>query len=121
MKLYNSIGPNPRIVRMFMHEKGIELPRVEIDLMGGENRQAPYLEVNPSGQCPALELDNGQNVSEVTVICDYLEEQHPELADRYQIPQACVKVRLHRSRRRVRREFEARVGRFPHRASRTQP
>lgn len=40
-----------------------------------------------------------------------------ELADRYQIPQACVKVRLHRSRRRVRREFEARIGRWSRRAS----
>lgn len=40
-----------------------------------------------------------------------------ELAERYQMPQECVKVRLHRSRRRVRREFEARVGRWSRLAS----
>ena len=39
MKLINSIGPNPRMVRMFMAEKGIELPTHDIDLRGGENRQ----------------------------------------------------------------------------------
>jgi hypothetical protein len=54
MLLYNSIGPNPKVVRMFMAERGIEIPRVEVDLMGGENRREPYLSKNPSGQCPAL-------------------------------------------------------------------
>ena len=74
MKLYNSIGPNPRVVRMFMAEKGIDLPKVEVDLRGGENRREPYLKVNPSGQCPALELDDGTVLAEVTVICEYLDE-----------------------------------------------
>ena len=48
MKLYNSIGPNPKVVRMFMAEKGIELPKTEVDIRGGENRRGPYLEKNPS-------------------------------------------------------------------------
>jgi glutathione S-transferase len=74
MKLYNSIGPNPRVVRMFMAEKGIDLPKVEVDLRGGENRREPYLKVNPSGQCPALELDDGTILAEVTAICEYLDE-----------------------------------------------
>ena len=74
MKLYNSIGPNPRVVRMFMAEKGIDLPKVDVDLRGGENRREPYLKVNPSGQCPALELDDGTVLAEVTVICEYLDE-----------------------------------------------
>jgi glutathione S-transferase len=74
MKLYNSIGPNPRVVRMFMAEKGIDLPKVEVDLRGGENRREPYLKVNPSGQCPALELDDGTVLAEVTAICEYLDE-----------------------------------------------
>ncbi len=39
MKLYNSIGPNPRVVRMFMAEKGITIPSQEVNLMAGENRQ----------------------------------------------------------------------------------
>ena len=36
MKFYNSVGPNPRMVRMFMAEKGVDIPKVEVDLRGGE-------------------------------------------------------------------------------------
>jgi len=78
MKLHNSLGPNPRIVRQFLIEKGIELEMVEVDLMSAENRTAPFLEKNPSGQLPALELDDGSFVSEVTAICEYLDEISPE-------------------------------------------
>src|SRR4029077_13702081 len=74
MKLYNSIGPNPRMVRMFMAEKGIDLPKVEVDLRGGENPREPCLQVNRSGQSPALELDDGTALAEITAICEYLEE-----------------------------------------------
>ena len=78
MRFYNSIGPNPRVVTMFMAEKGIELPEVMIDLRGGENRRAPYnVEVNPAGQTPALELDDGSVLTEITAICEYLEERYP--------------------------------------------
>ncbi len=77
MKLYNSVGPNPHVVRMFMKEKGIELPLVEIDLMGGENRREPYLTINPAGQLPALELDDGSILTEITAICEYLDEKFP--------------------------------------------
>lgn len=75
MKLYNSIGPNPHVVRMFVQELGVELETVEVDLMAGENRQEDHLTRNPSGQMPTLELDNGDFISEITVICDYLDEQ----------------------------------------------
>jgi glutathione S-transferase len=74
MKLYNSGGPNPRMVRMFMAEKGIDIPKVDVDLRGGENRREPYLKVNPSGQTPALELDDGTVLAEITAICEYLDE-----------------------------------------------
>jgi len=74
MKFYNSVGPNPRMVRMFAAEKGIELPKVEVDLRGGENRQAAYLAKNPAGQLPALELDDGTVIAEITAICEYLDE-----------------------------------------------
>lgn len=77
MKLYNSIGPNPRVVRMFMAEKALTIPMQEIDLMKGENRQADHLKRNPHGQMPALELDNGQYVCEILPICEYLEEKKP--------------------------------------------
>jgi glutathione S-transferase len=78
MKLHISIGPNPRVVKMFLAEKGLEIPFVTVDLMGGENRQAPYnVSVNPAGQTPALELDDGGTLTEITAICEYLEEHQP--------------------------------------------
>lgn len=77
MKFYNSIGPNPRVVRMFMAEKGIEIPREEVDLLKGDNRREPYLSKNSAGQMPALELDSGHCVTEITAICEYLEDIHP--------------------------------------------
>lgn len=77
MKFYNSIGPNPKMVRMFMAEKGIELPQVWVDLLKGENRQEAHLGRNPAGQCPALELDDGRVIAEITAICEYLEDKHP--------------------------------------------
>jgi len=77
MKFYNSLGPNPRVVRMFMAEKGITIPFEEIDIMKGDNRREPYLQKNSAGQMPALELDNGHCVTEITAICEYLEDIHP--------------------------------------------
>ena len=77
MKLYDSFGPNPRLVRMFMAEKGIDLSRVQLDIMAGENRGDSYRQRNPFGQLPALELDDGRVISETVVICEYLEEKHP--------------------------------------------
>ena len=75
MKLFNSMGPNPHVVRMFAAEKGIELELHEVDLMAGENRQNDFLKINPAGQLPALQLDNGDIVTEITAICEYLDEQ----------------------------------------------
>ena len=77
MKFYNSLGPNPRVVRMFMAEKGIKIPFEEIDIMKGDNRKEPYLSKNTTGQMPALELDSGHCVTEITAICEYLEDIHP--------------------------------------------
>jgi glutathione S-transferase len=81
LKFYNSLGPNPKLVRMFAAEKGYALPEiVEVDLMAGANRKEPYLSKNPAGQLPCLELDDGRVIAETTVICEYLEEQKPEPA-----------------------------------------
>ena len=74
MKLYDSIGPNPHVVRMFIAELGLDIEKEEVDLMGGENRQAEHLSRNPSGQMPTLELDDGSFLAEITVICEYLDE-----------------------------------------------
>ncbi len=81
MKLYTSVGPNPRVVKMFLAEKGLDPERVTVDLMAGENRREPYTsQVNPAGQTPALQLDNGAFVTEITAICEYLEEAKPQPA-----------------------------------------
>ena len=68
------MGPNPHVVRMFIAEMGIDIETIEIDLMGGENRQNSYLKKNPSGQLPALQLDDDSFLAEITVICEYLDE-----------------------------------------------
>ena len=89
MKFYDSVGPNPRIVRMFMAEKGIEIPKQTVDLRKGENREAEHLKRNPHGQMPTLELDDGSYLSEITAICEYLEEKHPDpAADRQRRPKS---------------------------------
>lgn len=78
MLLYNSIGPNPKVVRMFMAERGVSgIPTQTVDLRGGENRREPYLSVNPAGQSPALVLDDGTVIAEITAICEYLDEIGP--------------------------------------------
>jgi len=78
MLFYDSIGPNPKVVRVFMNERGISgIPTETIDLRGGDNRKEPYLSKNPSGQCPALALDNGLVLAEITAICEYLDEIGP--------------------------------------------
>ncbi len=77
MKLYSSVGPNPRAVRMFAAERGAVLEIVKVDLRGGENRREAFLEKNPAGQTPALELPCGTVLAEITAICEYLDEVTP--------------------------------------------
>ncbi len=77
MRIYDSFGPNPRALRMFLAEKSIELPLVDVDLLAAENRRAPYTDRNPGGQLPALELDDGRTIGETVAIFEYLEEKHP--------------------------------------------
>jgi glutathione S-transferase len=60
MKLYDTqTAPNPRIVRIFLAEKGIDIPQVHVDLAGGEHKTPEFLAKNPSGTVPVLELDDG--------------------------------------------------------------
>ena len=80
MKFFNSIGPNPRVVRMFMAEKGLNIPSEDVDLMAGDNRKPEHLARNPHGQMPALQLDDGSFVCEILVICEYLEDTNPSPA-----------------------------------------
>ncbi|MBU6166400.1 MAG: glutathione S-transferase N-terminal domain-containing protein, partial [Alphaproteobacteria bacterium] len=77
MLLYDSIGPNPQVVRMVAAEKGITLARETIDIRSGINRSGDYIRKVPTGSTPALQLDDGRIISEITVIAEYLEELHP--------------------------------------------
>jgi len=78
MKLHNSIGPNPRVVRIFLAEKSLEVPMVTVDLMSGREPPRALSLEEPRGQLPCLELDDGSFLSEITAICEYLEEKKPE-------------------------------------------
>lgn len=96
MKLYDcAIAPNPRRARIFLAEKGIDLPKVEVDILGGENLQAPFLAINPRGLLPTLELDDGTRFDEVMAICRYFEALQPEpaLLGRTPLEQAIVEQR----------------------------
>ena len=75
MKLYNSNrAPSPRRVRIFLAEKGLKLPTVEVDMLKGENKDPEYLSKNPMGTMPLLELDDGTQLAESVAICRCVEE-----------------------------------------------
>ena len=70
-------APNPRRVRMFLVEKGVDLPETRIDMMKREHKSEAFRAKNSMGQIPTLELDDGTCISETVAICRYLEEIHP--------------------------------------------
>lgn len=78
MLLFDALSPAPRTVRMFLAEKGIALPARQVDVFGGENRQPPWLALNPAGQTPVLQLDDGSCIAESVAIVEYLEERFPD-------------------------------------------
>ncbi|WP_436640246.1 glutathione S-transferase family protein [Microbaculum sp. FT89] len=79
MKLYTSTrAPNPRRVDIFLAEKGIEVPRVEIDIMKQEHKAPDFIARNPMMRVPVLELDDGTHIAESIAICRYFEELQPE-------------------------------------------
>ena len=79
MKLYDfPLAPNPRRLRIYLAEKGIEIPRISVNLREGAQRTPEFLVKNPHGSLPVLELDDGTLLSESEAIIEYLEELHPE-------------------------------------------
>jgi glutathione S-transferase len=79
MKIYNSsTAPNPRRVRVFLAEKGIQVPYEEVDIGKAVNRGPEFKKKNPLATVPVLELDDGTCISESVAICRYFEELHPE-------------------------------------------
>ena len=79
MILYDFVpAPNPRRVRIFLHEKGIEVPTKQIDIMKGEHKKKEYKKASPLSQVPTLELDDGTFITESIAICRYFEALQPE-------------------------------------------
>lgn len=80
MKLYDTVlAPNPRRVRWFMAEKGIDdIEVVTLNLMQGEQRSPDYVAKAGLPLVPALELDDGTTIGESVAICRYLESRYPE-------------------------------------------
>lgn len=81
MKLFDGgRAPNPRRVRVFLAEKGIEVPLVPVDMGAMEHRKEAVATRNPLRRLPVLELDDGTILTESVAICRYFEELHPEPA-----------------------------------------
>ena len=80
MKLYNAPlpAPNPRRVRIFLAEKGVDLPMVDVSIVKGDIKKPEHLERDTLGQLPTLELDDGSYLSETVAICRYLESLYPK-------------------------------------------
>ena len=79
MKLYDFSGaPNPRRVKIFAHEKEIDLELVNCDMLKREHKTPEFLKKSPSGKIPVLELEDGRCISESIAICRYLESIVPD-------------------------------------------
>lgn len=109
MRLYDyKAGPNPRRVRIFLAEKGIDVPLVHTDIVKREQKTPEFLAKNPIGSIPVLELEDGTCISESVAICRYFEELHPEppLFGRTPLEKAQIEMWL----RRVELNFMVPVG-----------
>jgi glutathione S-transferase len=79
LKLYQSSGsPNSRRVRIFLAEKGLEIPFIPVDLGKGEQHSDAYRAINPCRVVPTLVLEDGTAIGEVPAIVRYIEEIHPQ-------------------------------------------
>ena len=79
MKLYDcTTAPSPRRVRVFLAQKGISVPMVQVDLRNGEQFSPAFRTINPECTVPVLELDNGTRVADILAICRYFEELYPD-------------------------------------------
>lgn len=96
VKLYDhASAPNPRRVRVYLAEKGIEIECVPVDLMSAEHKTPEFVAKNLNGQIPVLELDDGECISESVSICRYLEALHPEPSMFGQTPLQIAKIDMH--------------------------
>jgi len=86
-------APNPRKVRVYLAEKGIDVEFVPVDIPAGEQRRPAFLKMNPMGTVPVLELDDGTYLTESLAIIEYFEECHPEPSMIGRDPLARARVR----------------------------
>src|SRR5258708_12961161 len=79
MKIYDFVGaPNPRRVRVFLAEKGINnVPFEQVNIATADNRKPEFLKINPMGGIPVLELDHGTHIAESLAICPYFQDVNP--------------------------------------------
>ncbi len=77
MKIYDAAAPNPRRLRMYLAEKGIEVDYESVDIFAGDQQKPEFLQKNPLGMVPVLELDDGTCISESFAIINYFEQLHP--------------------------------------------
>ena len=79
MKFYDcSTAPSPRRVRIFLAEKGISVPTVQVDLRNGEQFSPAFRAINPDATVPVLELDSGTRIADAIGICVYFDAIHPQ-------------------------------------------
>ena len=79
MRLFDfALAPNPRRVRMFLAEKSVEIPMVQVNTREREQFSESFSAINPVHAVPVLELDDGTCIAESVAICRYIEELHPE-------------------------------------------
>ena len=79
MKFYDCVtAPSPRRVRIFLAEKGISVPTVQVDLRNNEQLTPAFRAINPDATVPSLELDDGTRINDAIGICVYFEATHPQ-------------------------------------------
>ena len=79
MKFYDcTTAPSPRRVRIFLAEKGISVPTVQVDLRDNEQLTPAFRAINPDATVPALGLDDGAHINDAIAICVYFEAIHPQ-------------------------------------------
>ena len=118
MQIFDRPGfPNPARIRIVLAEKGLE-PQVEfvsVDLIGAEHKQPAFLEKNPSGVLPVLQLEDGTYISEATAITEYLDnlDGDPRLTGKTPKEKAVI----HMMQKRAETELLDAVGNYFHHAT----
>lgn len=81
MKFYDcATAPSPRRVRIFLAEKGIAVPTIQVDLRNNEQLTPQFRAINQDATVPVLELDDGTRIADAVGICLYFETLYPEPA-----------------------------------------